>query len=241
MVDINTNSANNLKKGPYGVFDEWTEAALEQAIQNAVPVDDEQRGHIGNEPEFEWCGWMQGVIPKSTDLQKMKPFAQRWYELSEDKLEDDCGDALTFSEIWSNIVESWHKVDHPKKNSLKTAQLLAKKATYKILELDWCKDEVILHLARVCYQLSLPDGKFFLSGGDAGDIIEKDQKTGRKALIMFGVEKIIKLIQKGYTGHASDYQYIGEPPVECPEKPPDQFEKRKRKMIDDVMATETDK
>ena len=79
------------KKGSYGVFDELTETALNEAIKKAVPVDDEQIGYIGNEPVFVLCQFLKGIdMPATTVLRDLRPFAKQWYVLSKDMLLDDC-------------------------------------------------------------------------------------------------------------------------------------------------------
>lgn len=221
-------------KGRYGVFDEATEAALEQAVQNAVPVDDEQVGYIGNEHVFLLCQYLRGVdLPKSAAMKDLKPFVRRWYELSNDRLIDEEGSPMTFGQVWAQVVEVWGKVKYPKGNALETAKIRAGKARYETPELDWCDDEKMLYLARVCYELSQPDGAFFISGYDAGGILGKDQKTGRATLKMFQSEGIIKCTQIGDRHNASEYQYVGKPVFHT--TPTDEFERKKRKMIEDMM------
>ncbi len=233
-------SPKNQKKGPYGVFDELTEAALEQAIEKCVPVDDEQIGYIGNEPVFLLCQYMQGVdMPEGTTFNDLRPFVKRWYDLAKDKLIGEDGDCLSFGEVWGQFVEAWEKVKFPKNNALESAKIRATQATYQIPELDWCQDESIIYLARVCYELSQPDGMLFLSGYDAGGILGKTQKPGRLALKMFCAEKIIKCIQVGNRKKASDYQYVGKTLSETkPEKQSAEFEQRKQKMKEDLMRAD---
>ena len=229
----------NLNKGPYGIFDELTEMALDEAIKKAVPVDDEQIGYIGNEPVFVLCQYLQGVnLPEGTVLSDLRPFAKQWYDLSADMLVDADGEILSFGDVWAQVLEVWQKIKYAKGNALENAKIRAGNATYTIPELQWCEDGHILYLAKVCYELSRPDGKFFISGEDAGGILGKTQKTGRASLKMFEASKIIVCTQKGHSGKASEYKYIGKPVFEATSA--DSFEHRKQKMIDDLQRAESE-
>ena len=172
-------------------------------------------------------------MPKSTTLIELKPFAKQWYELLKDQLLDDDGCCITFAQAWAQIVEVWGKVKHCKGDALDAAKARANRATYKIRQLEWCDDKHIQYLARVCYELSKPDGTFFLSGYDAGEILGKDQKTGRAALKMFELEKLILCTKVGNRHKASEYKYTGKPPFHA--ESTDELEQRKQKMIEDVL------
>lgn len=210
--------------------------ALEQAIQKAIEetkLKFEEPDFIGNRPVFILCQYLKGtVMPDTATFAELKPFVERWYELSKGFLFGEDGEPLSFTEVWAQFIEAWDKVRHPKGNALESAKLRAEKATYQILELDWCDDQNILYLASVCYELSRPDGIFFLSGYDAGEILGRTQKTGREVLKMFGFEKIIECIKKGHTGIASEYKYIGKPVIEP--KATSNFELKKQKLIEDL-------
>lgn len=229
--------AGSMDKGSYGVFDEATKAALEQAVLHAVPVDDEQVGHIGNEPVFLLCQYLKGVdLPMSAGIKGLKPFVRRWYELSKDKLIDQEGYPMTFGQIWAQVVEVWEKVKHPKRNALEIAKIRAGKARYKVPELNGCDDEKMLYLARVCYELSLPDGAFFISGYEAGDILGKDQKTGRAVLKMFQSEGVIRCTKIGNRHDVSEYEYVGKPVFHT--RLTDDFEQKQQKLKEDLMRAE---
>jgi len=212
-------------------------AAIEQAIQKAVAetsLKSDEPDYIGNRPALILCQYLKGVeMPNSTTLIELKPFAKQWYELLKDQLLDDTGCCITFAQAWSQIVEVWGKVKHSKGDALDAAKTRAKKATYKILELSWCDDEHIQYLARVCYELSKPDGTFFLSGYGAGEILGKDQKIGRAVLKMFELEKLIECTKVGNRYKASEYRYIGRRPFHA--ESTNELEQRKRKMIEDVL------
>lgn len=210
--------------------------AFEQAIQKAIEeteLKSDEPDVIGNRPVFILCQYLKGtVMPETVTLADLKPSIERWYGLSKGFLFGEDGEPLSFTEVWAQFLEVWNKVRHPKGNALESAKLRAEKATYHILELDWCDDQNILYLARVCYELSRPDGDFFISGYDAGEILGRTQKTGRVVLKMFGFEKIIECTKKGHTGIASDYKYIGKPVIEP--KATSKFEQRKQKAIEDL-------
>lgn len=212
-------------------------ATIERAIQKAVAETSlkyDEPDHIGNRPAFILSQYLKGVeMPRSTTLIELKPFAKQWYELLKDQLLDDNGCCITFAQAWAQIVEVWGKVKHSKGDALDAAMIRAKKATYKIHELNWCDDEYIQYLARVCYELSKPDGTFFLSGYGAGEILNKDQKIGRATLKMFELEKLIECTKVGNRHKASEYRYTGKPPFHT--KSADKFEQRKQKMIEDVL------
>jgi len=227
------------KIGSYGVFDKTTETALIEAAEKAVPVDDEQIGYIGNEPIFVLCQYLRGVsLPEDTTFEDLRPFTKYWFDLSEDKLIDEDGENLSFAEVYAMAIELWDKVKYAKGSALDSAIVRAKASTYTIPELEWCDDERILLLARICYELSRPDGDFFLSGDDAGKVIGKTQKTGRNALKMFEYVKIIKCVNTGHTGKASDYEYVGKPVIET--KPNNDFEKKRQKMIEDLRVPDNE-
>jgi hypothetical protein len=208
--------------------------ALEQAIQKAIEetkLKSDEPDFIGNRPVFILCQYLKGtVMSDTTTFADLKTSVQRWYELSKGFLFDEDGEPLSFTEVWAQFIEAWNKVRHPKGNALESAKLRAEKATYQILELDWCDDQSILYLARACYELSRPDGVFFLSGYDAGEMLGRTQKTGRAVLNMFVFEKIIECTKKGHTGIASEYKYIGKPVFEV--KATSKFELKKQKMIE---------
>ncbi|MBN2457296.1 MAG: hypothetical protein JXB29_12300 [Sedimentisphaerales bacterium] len=170
-------------------------------------------------------------MANGTMLVDLKPFVKQWYNLSADKLVNKEGYKLTFGEVWAQLIEIWDKVKHAKRDALWTAKICAKRETYKIPELDWCDDQSIKYLAKVCYELSRPDGTFFLSGDDAGEILGRTQKTGRAALKMLGYEKVIKCVKTGVRRRASDYEYIGKPVVATTLS---KFEQKKQKMIEDM-------
>jgi hypothetical protein len=175
---------------------------------------------------------------KNATFEQIKPFAKQWHDLSNDMLIDLEGCNMTFGQVWAQIVEVWGKVKYAKGDALKDAKIRAEQAKYKIPELDWCEDENMHKLAKVCYELSLPDGYFFLSGTDAGKILGKTQKMGRSALKMFQIDGIIELVKKGHSGVASDYKYIGKPVVYT--EPTDAFEQRKRILIDQLKKAESE-
>ncbi|MBN2317294.1 MAG: hypothetical protein JXM79_25440 [Sedimentisphaerales bacterium] len=225
-------------KGSYGVFDEAMEAALERAIQKAIPVDNEQVGYIGNEPVFLLCQYLKGIdLPKSAGVKGLKPFIGQWYELSKEKLIDEEGCPMTFGQVWAQVVEVWDKVKYSKGNALETAKIRAGKARYEIPELNWCDDEKMLYLARVCYELSRPDGVFFMSGYDAGEILGKDQKTGRAFLKMLQSEGVIRCTKVGNRHKASEYLYIGTPVFHTESTEGQQ--QKVQKMIEDMMRAKT--
>lgn len=215
-------------------------AAIEQAIRKAVAetgLTSDEPDFIGNRPVFILCQYLKGVeMSNSTTLIELKPFAKQWYELLKDQLEDENGDGLTFAQAWAQIVEVWDKVKHPKGDALDAAKARANRATYKIPELDWCDDEKIQCLARICYELSQPDGTFFLSGYDAAEILGKDQKTGRAALKMFEFEKLTVCTKVGNRHRASEYKYIGKPVLQT--ELPEDLEQRRQRMIEDLRRSQ---
>ena len=169
-------------------------------------------------------------------MKDLKSFVGRWYELSKDKLIDEDGCPMTFGQVWAQVVEVWDKVKYPKRNALELAKIRAGKARYKIPELDWCDDEKVLYLARVCYELSQPDGFFFISGYEAGDILGKDQKIGRAVLKMFQSEDVIRCVKIGDRHNASEYHYVGKPVFHTESK--DGQQQKVQKLKEDMMRAE---
>ena len=224
-----------------GKMNELDIAAIEQAIRKAVAetsLKSDEPDFIGNRPAFILRQWLKGVeMSKPTTLIELKPFAKQWYDLLKDQLVDDEGCCITFAQAWAQIVEVWDKVKHSKGDALDAAKARANRATYRIVELDWCDDEQIQYLGRVCYELSRPDGTFFLSGYDAAKILGKDQKTGRATLKMLELEKLIVCTKVGNRRKASEYKYIGRPPFHA--KLPDDLEQRRQQMKDDLMRSQS--
>jgi hypothetical protein len=222
------------KENPLDNIDE-----LEQAIQKAIEeteLKSDELDYIGNRPVFILCQYLKGtVLPDTTTFADLKPSVQRWYEQLKGSLFDEDGETLSFTEVWAQFIEAWDKVRHPKGNALESAKLRAVKATYQIPDLDWCDDQSILYLAKVCYELSRPDGIFFLSGYDAGKILGKTQKTGRAVLKMFISENIIECTKIGDRHNASEYRYIGKPVIEVKAT---SEERKTKKMIEDLLRAD---
>ncbi len=195
-------------KRPHDQFDEFTVTALLEAVRKATPDEDGVIGYIGNEPVFRLAQYLQGVVSKNTPLKELKPYVKCWYDLSAKYLDD-----MSFAQVWSLFIELWPKVKYAKRDALTIAVARARTAAYKMPELHWCEDKRVLLLARVCWELSRPDGAFFLSSYDAGSIMGMDQKTGLATLKMLQAEGIIRIIRKGCLGRSSSYIYTGQPPI----------------------------
>lgn len=232
------NRPENLKKGSYGVFDEPTETALIKVVQQAID-DNVEIGDIGNEPIFGVCQYFKGILPPADNPSDLfEPFVRLFYDNHE--ILQDCYDfmevMLMFEDIWEN-----DKIKYPKMDYFKIALLRADKQTTIRPETAWCKDPVIRRLDNVCFELQKlrKEESFWISQYQAGEVIGKDGRMGRYALDKLERKKNLERHKTGNfkDGTANSYFYIGQ--AEPPKKTYNmsETEKRKQKMIKDLMES----
>lgn len=205
----------NLKKGPYGVFDEPTEAALIEAVDRAIG-DNVEIGDIGNEPIFGFCQHLKGMLsPADNPSELLEPFVQLFYDNHEELQEfyDFMEVMLMFEDIWEN-----DKVKYPKKAFFKIALLRADKQTTIRPEIAWCNDPAIRRLDNVCFELQKlrKEKPIWISQYQAGGVIGKPDRIGRYALDKLERKNNLKRHETGNFKDrlANSYFYIGlaEPP-----------------------------
>lgn len=193
---------------------ESLEEAIEQAIQEALPIDDEQVGYIGNEPVFVLCRHLRGVaLPNDFTFEDLKPYVRRWYNLSKDMLIDQDGEMLSFAECWAMFLNCWDKVKYACVDYLELAKKRAKSNKENWAQIQWIDKEEIFFLIAVCHELQqlVGDESFFLSSYDAAKILGKSQP---RALVIMKMLEKLKILScskrgtKGKNGKASEYRYI---------------------------------
>ena len=159
-------------------------------------------------------------------------------------LYDEDGDYLSFDEVRAQIIEAWPKVKWPKGECIKRAIQRAKRYDEPLPEFARYKDKKIQCLGRVIYEIKEErgDGKAFISGYKAGEILGKTQKAGRNALIMFVNDGILKVFKQGDRYNATTYEYLGNT-KSAPKRRllPSEFEKRKKKLFADLAKSDKEK
>lgn len=187
---------------------------VQQAIENAIPVDSEQVSHIGNEPIFVFSQYLKGVVPEGTPSEELEDYFQQWYDLSSDKLIDEDFDCIEYDDAWLFFMDVWDnkKVRFAKGNALNIAWARALHRTEDRPEMHWCRNKRLQDLAHVCYelqQLSQTDD-FFISGDKAGKVMERCEKKGRAGLHVLISKGIIIKTKQGGGNRANHYKCIGE-------------------------------
>ncbi len=181
---------------------------VREALRKAVPAGRDIYGKIGNEPVFQLCQYLAGVVPEDTSSDDLHGVVMQWYEISRKHLR------RSFMEIWITFCDLWDekKIRYPKKDTLNAAIARAELSDKDLPELSVLVHDSLKLLGHVLYelqQIAINEGRenFFISGEDAGHILNSDQRTGCRALKRLVKKGIIELIEKGHTGHASEYRY----------------------------------
>jgi len=183
---------------------------LKKAVLDADPKQAKIR--IGNEAVFRLCQGLKGVAQDGTSAADMEPYFRLWIKTYRQDLPDD-----DFT-LWLQFTELWDggKIKFPKRDTFNTALARASDPQGELRpELGNMPDE-IKRLGAVCYELQklAGDRPFFISGGQAGQIMGKSEDTGRLALKYLARKKIIELKQRGHSGRATEYQYIAANPLQ---------------------------
>lgn len=194
---------------------------LRKAFDETIPVNEKDIGKIGNEPIFRLCRKLAGLlnvnIPAEKLLDNYKHLFVDWFRKSS-KIFETTGNAIEsyedfliqFTYIWDN-----KKVKHPDIEYIPMALSNARKWYQSPRpEMAWCKDQKILLLAAVCYELqTLCGGDYFwVSQYDAEKVCGKQARQCGFILTEFCKRGILKKIKSGDRfrgGNANEYQYIG--------------------------------
>ena len=184
--------------------------AIEDAIENALRETRsyEEEDYIGNRPAFLLCVNLRGLsYPIGTSFDDLDPYFRDWYERGGGLFYDD----VSFDEVRAQIIEAWDNVTHPKGDYLKRAIKKANKYSEPLPEFARYEDKKIQFLGRVIYEIKelRGDGRAFISGYKAGEILGKTQRAGRNALIMFVNDGILKVFKQGNRFLATTYDYLG--------------------------------
>jgi hypothetical protein len=187
---------------------------IEQAIIKAKEEFEgfEDEDYIGNRAAFILWQHLGGIdTPENTTLADYKPLVKRFYQLAEDLLLNRY-DEMSFTNFWSQFVEVFKKVKYFRRDYVELAKQRAKGRKEPLPELtDY--DPIYQFLGAICYELQLlqKEGEpFYLSTYQAGEILDKDQKTGHRAMVMFVADEILKIHRVGDRNLASEYFYIGD-------------------------------
>lgn len=230
--------------------------AIERAIQKARDEVENFDGedYIGNRPVFILWQYLGGIdMPESMTLTDYKPIVKQWYGLSDGLLVDESGEPLTFTEVWGQFVEvcGKDKVKYFKRDCLELAKQRAKRHKKPLPELAEY-DQAHRYLGAVLYELQeiAGDGSIWLSSYDAGEILDKDQKRGLRAMNMFVADGILCRLKAGNRHYATEYKYIGKVDKETAGEPngpanpgkltPEQFRQRKKGMLKRLRESRND-
>jgi hypothetical protein len=184
--------------------------AMKRAVFDADPKQAKIR--IGNEAVFSLCQRLKGIAQNGIPAADMEPYLKLWLKTyRQDLTDDDFTLWLQFTELWDG-----DKIKFPKRDTFNTALARASDPQGELRpELGNMPGE-IRRLGAVCYELQKLAGNrpFFISGGQAGQVIGKSEDTGRLALKYLIRHKIIELKQRGHSKRATEYLYIAANPLQ---------------------------
>ena len=152
----------------------------------------------------------------------LRDVVEKWYERWDEKMVDKFGGQLSFDDVWADFLYSWGKVKYCQ-NPLFLAIEKAKMSQIIIPKAKHIKDNAILFLIKVCYELqeiqnqgspflgnyknSVP---FYLSSYKAGDILGKSQGRAFVIMKMLVDEQILEVAKKGNAHKATRYRFKGK-------------------------------
>lgn len=181
----------------------------------AMREEDFDEDFIGNRQVFVFCQFLKSVVtPAEADSLEMEPYLRLWYDTCEDVLVDECGDPLSYSEARSQFMVVWDgdKVKWARGDMLTLAEARAKALPECHPEFRRYDSPRIRHLGNTLAELAIlrGDGMVFIDQMNAGRIMGRSERVGRRTLLMFRADGILERVTIGHTGRASEYRYTGK-------------------------------
>lgn len=196
------------------------ETEITEAVKRAI--EDARNGVIErwakrppNAPLFLLCQHLLSV-PQAVDLDmdELLPFVATFWET----VEDDCSNGMYDVDDAENaFVVLWRsgKVHDARSNRLEAARKIASNGAARPPEAERYTSEGMQQLVHICFLLSKSNtqGKFFLSGADAGEILGKPPRSGLLALKRLCADGILQNTQRGNSlaRKANEYAYTKSP------------------------------
>lgn len=191
--------------------------AIVAAVQRAV--DDARNGAIErwskrppNAPLFLLCQHLMS-LPHAAGMRPddLLPYVAMFW----DAAAEYCSNGTLDAEDAENaFVVLWcsGKVREARSNRLEVARQYAANGSIPPAEAARYSTAGMRQLVHVCYLLAKAhgQGRFFLSGADAAEIIGKQPRSGLLALKRLCADGILRMTEKGnsLSGKASEYAYI---------------------------------
>jgi len=215
--------------------DKLDNEAIQLAIQKARAEIEKFAGedYIGNRAVFIIAQYLKGRdMSEARTVVDLKPAFKQFYDRLDGLLKDESGEPLSFGRAWAQLTELWPKLKFAKGEMLDRARERAKGYAEPRPEIAWCDDESIQELVNTTYELKKlrGDGRFFLSGYQAGEIMHRNQKAGRAVMHMLVTEGIYRVIENGNRYKATLYEYTGDRAEYLQERPMLKAEQVKQKQ-----------
>lgn len=178
------------------------ESSIEDAITKTLPTGRGQR----HKRLFEFARRLK-AMPNLAEAEprECRRYVQRWYALALPRIR-----TKAFEDTWSDFVEGWPRIRNPGGDALIAALDNAETAGLPDAVADY--GPKVRLLAGVCRSLqrASADGKFFLSCRDAGRLVGIPPTEANRHLRMFVADGFLRLVEKGVSGRASEYVYVGD-------------------------------
>jgi len=116
-----------------------------------------------------------------------------------------------WDESWSDFLHAWDKVKTPFGESMQAVLEKAKIATNPKCAAQFSAEPTRL-LVRLCRELQhrTGDAPFFLDCRTAANAIETNKDSASSRMRLLVRTGVLKLVKKGHTGRASEFQYLGD-------------------------------